>query len=441
MNPSLRRLADLFPLLVDPKVGIVREVREIPREAGAPDFFHFYATAADTRRLGFPENFRNTGAVATDRETALARALGEAVERYSGAVHDLSGLPIVARRDATFETLDPAELALFSEEQYARPGFPWKPFTDEAPVRWTPARDLLRGEELFVPAASVFLPYHPDVAKGETPVLQTISTGLACHSTPEEAAIGGLCEVVERDAFLLTWQARMGRRRIDRESLSAGNRSIAARFDPAHGELVLFDLTTDNGIPCILSVLRGGAGESPALVVAASADLDPEVAARKSLEELAHTRRYSRWIRDQLPPLLPDPPEHRNVVDQITHLLFWGDRANLPLADFLFSSRETVDLRAIPSLTTGDLAGDLRVLAERIAATGHRVLLADVTSPDVEALGLFVLHALVPGYQPLCMGHGIRSLGGRRLREVPPRLGYPPIDPERGDNPAPHPYP
>ena len=84
---------------------------------------------------------------------------------------------------------------------------------------------------------------------------------------------------------------------------------------------------------------------------------------------------------------------------------------------------------------------DLRVLCERIRAVNHRVLLVDLTSPDVRPLGLSVVRTVIPGFHPLCMGYKIRALGGRRLWEVPQRLGFAGIAPDSGDNPAPHPYP
>ena len=77
----------------------------------------------------------------------------------------------------------------------------------------------------------------------------------------------------------------------------------------------------------------------------------------------------------------------------------------------------------------------------RIAATGHRPLLCELTTPDVAELGLTVVRAVVPGYHPLVCGHRHRALGGRRLWEVPQRLGHPGISAQRNDNPLPHPYP
>ena len=67
--------------------------------------------------------------------------------------------------------------------------------------------------------------------------------------------------------------------------------------------------------------------------------------------------------------------------------------------------------------------------------------MADLTTPDVEELGLKVLRCVIPGFHPLFMGHNLRALGGSRLWEVPQKLGYRGINREFRDNPAPHPYP
>ena len=81
---------------------------------------------------------------------------------------------------------------------------------------------------------------------------------------------------------------------------------------------------------------------------------------------------------------------------------------------------------------------DLATLAERVAAIGHRVLVADLTSDDVAECGMRVTRTLVPGFHPLFTGHRIRPLGGTRLCGVPERLG---LDVQPGINPAPHPFP
>ena len=275
---------------------------------------------------------------------------------------------------------------------------------------------------------------------GDNPIAQPISTGLACHCSYTEAAISAICEVIERDAFTITWQAMLFHPQIRVESLSARNRDMVSRFERAGYAITLLNITLDTGVPTVLAVSRGTLGDTPALVPAASASLDPEEAVGKSLEELEHTRDYCQKIMTHFPRSKPDP-HYENINSQIGHLNFWCDHANAPLADFLFASPERIDFDEIPSLSTGHCAQDLRVLLEKVRAVDHRVLLCDLTTPDVSQVGLAVVRAVIPGFNPLVVGHRIRSLGGKRLWTVPQKLGYAGITRDGGDNPVPHPYP
>jgi ribosomal protein S12 methylthiotransferase accessory factor len=440
-TPSLLRLSDIIEYLIDPRVGIIRQVEESPAEAGAPNFFHFYAIACNTGAFARQQNFANTGGASANRQSALAKAVGEAVERYCAALYEVTELPLTSRENAPFPCVAPDAFARYAPSQYKAPGMIFVPFEDATPVRWVPAIDQLTGEERYVPAAMVYVPYYYYLQTGEVPIVQPISTGLACHCTPAEAALNGLCEVVERDAFMITWQARMSRPQIAVESLSDANYDLVRRFERTGASVTLLDVTLDAGIPTVLSVLRSPSPNSPAFVFASAAALSPEDAVRKCLDELAHTRRYMQQITTTMPRLPVMPPGHENVIDQQTHLNFWCDHSNGPLADFIFASRRRVDFNDIEDRSTGDPARDLDVACRRLRDAGSQVLVADLTTPDVAELGLSVVRAIIPGYHPLMMGFATRALGGRRLWEVPQKLGYQGVSLESGDNPAPHPFP
>ena len=439
---SLNRLIDVVDYLVDDRVGIVKVLEEIPPEAGAPAFFHYFATACDTRAFGALENFEDTGGASTDRDLAMAKAIGEAVERYCSTFFDVDELCLCSRREADFRCVEPADCEVYHPDQLKQPGFPFVPFDDDTTIRWTPAVDPLTGETWHVPAAMVYMPYYYYLGTDDAPIVQPISTGMACHCSPAEAALAGACEVIERDAFMITWLARLAHPQIAVESLSDANYDRVKRFERTGATVSLFDITLDAGISTVLSVLSSPSPKAPARTFATASSPSPEKAVRCSLEELAHTRRDMQQITSFMPRLVPSPPDHDNVVDQITHLNFWCDHGNAHLADFLWASKKRVDFGELNDLSTGDPAADLRVLCERVRAVNHRVLLVDLTTPDVRPLGLSVARAVIPGFHPLCIDHKIRALGGRRLWEVPQRLGFRGILPGRGeDNPSPHPFP
>jgi ribosomal protein S12 methylthiotransferase accessory factor len=435
-----QRLFGVVDYLVDDHVGIIRYVRQEPKEPGAPDFFHFSAQACNTMAFSRQQNFAMAGGASANRDVAMAKAIGEAVERYCAALYAVEELPLLSLESAPFTCMPPSEFALYSWDQYTRPGFPFVPFENTTLVRWTPALDLVTGETWHLPAAMVFLPYFYDQERGEYPIVQPISTGLACHCSPTEAAIAAICEVIERDAFTISWQARLAMPHLLIETLSTRNRDLVARFERTGSSVTVLSITTDVGVPTILSILRSRAPEAPALVFAASADIDPEHAVRKSLEELAHTRRLAQQLKTNLPPSVPTL-QFDNIVSQDDHVRFYCDEANTPLAEFILASTTPLAFDEIENLATEDAPRNLEILTDKVRAVNHRVLVADLTTPDVRELGLAVVRAVIPGFHPLCIGHKIRALGGSRLWEVPQRLGYQGIARDSGDNPAPHPYP
>lgn len=437
----LGTLEGIYEYLVDERVGILKKVEEVARTAGEPDIFQFSGTACNTEAFVREQNFGNTGGASIHREVAMSKAIGEGVERYCAAIFDIDELPLMTRQDADFDCADPASFNLFGHEQYEQAGFQWVPFTNETPIRWTPALDMASGRVVHVPAALVWIPYFFYQGSGDAPIVQPISTGLACHGSFERAAIGGICEAIERDAFTMTWQAQMQRPQIRVETLSDENYDLVRRMEQNGSKVVLFYLEMDYQVPVVLSVLRGQSPSSPALVFAASADLDPEVATRKALEELAHTRRYCYFLKERMEPVEPDFPYHLNIHSQVDHLLYYTSYKNAEACEYVFGSPKRLDFDEIPDRSTGSPQQDLATLVREINGVGERVYIAELTTPDVASLGLHVVRAVVPGFHPLRMGYQVRSLGGKRLWEVPQKLGYPGITKESGDAPIPHPYP
>ncbi|MEW6366122.1 MAG: YcaO-like family protein [Acidobacteriota bacterium] len=436
----VRRLLGALDHVVDGRVGIVKSLEERPAEPGAPAFHHVYSHACNTACFAGYENFRHNGGAAATLERAVAKAVGEAVERYCSAIYDHTALTVCPAESAPFECIDPAVLELYRPEDYSRPDFPWTQCLPSTPVRWTRCVDVLAGREIHVPAAMVHLPYYFHPANEDPPIMQPISTGLACHMGAFGAACAGVYEVVERDAITIAWQAELPLPHVIPETLIAESYDLVERFERVGFRVTILDATMDHGIPTILSVLLSDVETQPAVVVAGAAHLDPERAMRASLEELAHTRRYSHLIKSYS-PLKEAGLDYQEVKNQVGHLGYWAEHENRHKIGFLLRSEERVDFGEIPCLDTGHPRENLLVLCRRIESVGCRVLVADLTTDDVRDLGFAVVRAVVPGFHPLFLGHSHRATAGIRLTQTPGRLGLVGRDVRDGGNPLPHPYP
>jgi len=435
---SARSIPSLAGLLVDPRVGLIRDVTPVRRQAGGPAFFHSSARLCNMAALGWQVPPVRLDGAAADPERATEKAISEALRFYCAAFYSPEELVLTTSDEAPFPHAPPAAFALYAPQQYQQPDFPWAPFTGQSRIRWVPAMDLDTGTPCHVPAAMAYLPYTQRPESGEARIVPHSSTGLAFASGPDEAAVTALCDAIRDDALSITWLARLAPPHIRVETLSDQAYELVSRFESSVGSLTLLDLSTDLGIPVVLAALRSTSPGSPALVFAGGAAPSPEDAVLSALEELAVVLRYSQEISTHLPPLQP-AEGHVNVTHQVAHLLFWSDPAHAPLADFLFSSRERIEFDALPGLPPAPPAELRRRLADRLQEAGLRALLADLTTPDLRALGLRVVRAVVPGLHPLLIGHMHRALGGTRLQEVPRLLAGRGIT-SHGENPAPHPY-
>ena len=439
-SKPLGALEGILDDIVDPMIGIVRHIHELARDPGAADLFHYAARVADTAAFGYPANFGHTGGASIDKERAIAKAIGEAIERYCAAMFDANDMPLTSAGSGDLPCIAPGSFTLYLPAQYCSPGFPYVPFNDETRLRWTQMIDLTTGRVAFAPAAFVWVPYQYSISQGEQPIGQPISTGLACHETPAKAALTGLCEVIERDAFTIFWQARISPPRIPVETLPEAICDFVRRFEATGDEVHLFDLTTDVGVPTALGVLRSRSTARPAHVFAAAADVDPGRAVTKALEELDHTRLYTVQILHHVQAPPPDN-EFEGVYQQVHHLRLAAEHANVHRFAFVFESSRRVDFAELPSLVGRSPEDDLAALARALTAAGLTPYVADLTSADVRELGLSVVRALVPGMHPLAIGHRVRARGGRRLYEVPQKCGHPGLTFGAPDNPFPHPYP
>jgi len=107
---------------------------------------------------------------------------------------------------------------------------------------------------------------------------------------------------------------------------------------------------------------------------------------------------------------------------------------------FLWGRSETVRLHELPNPSAGDVDRDLDACARALEGRGHRVAYVDLTTDDVAPFGIHVVRALAAGLVPIHFGWGQERLGGRRLFELPQRLGLADGPRVESDlNPCPHP--
>jgi ribosomal protein S12 methylthiotransferase accessory factor len=409
--------------LVSPYVGVVRGLQEVL--AGPEDV----RLATVWCESAYPHVFTGGGSGLTVRE-ARAAAIGEAVERYSACVVDPGASVVATARELGPRAVAPRRFALFSDDQYAQSGFAYARFDEYTRIAWVEGFSLPDGSPAWLPAQLVHLAGHED----EPPLCRTTSSGLACQASVAEATLAALLELLERDAFMITWKARLSWPLLEwtaNERLASFER---AYLRPTGLRRHAVDLSRFWDVPVVAAVVRGGS----TFGVGAAAAVTVERALTKALDEATRVRTWAAALGRHGEPA-PEPGEIRDFDD---HIRFYAEPRNAARIDFLDGSLRRRHVARVPALPGSTAEERIRAICGRLARRGASAYAVDVTSPDVRDAGLAVVRVIAPELCALDVEHDARLLGGRRLYDEPRRLGLRPRTLTEADiNPDPHPFP
>jgi ribosomal protein S12 methylthiotransferase accessory factor len=409
--------------LVSPRTGVVRRFEPFvkdPVEPAAP-----YIVRADIANHSFVSKRDDDGDICSGKGLTLSdarvSALGEAVERYSGAVHSSEEVRYARRSELDIASLDPRELVLYHSSQYSE--LPYAPYNDNR-LGWIPARSLVSGDEVLVPALAVFMNYRAH-ADGEF-IFPITSNGLATGCTLLEAVWNAAGEVLERDAFMIAWLNHLPAQRLSaRVHPDSQIVELAESYLRRQVEIRLYRLPTDHDCAVFAGIALEAPGRGgPAAVIGLGADPDPVLASRKAVLEVCQVRpALRRRLRNpeaqtRLRELLDDP---RLVATIDDHDLLYASQQALPRLGFWLDVNE--EPFAWTCRATVPSAQNLANLVAWLGTNGHDLLYVNLTPPDMAELGLYTARAILPGFQPIDFGWKERRLGGTRIYSQPFALG------------------
>src|SRR5262249_45354801 len=148
------------------------------------------------------------------------------------------------------------------------------------------------------------------------------SSGLAAGWSFEEAALAGLLELVERDAFVLVWSNRLTLPLVDPFPSAALVLDEQRLFAPTGLAHLGVAASAFFGIPVVIGVVRGPAGQPGALGVGGACAATVEDAWTKALVEAFATREY---VRDSVGAgtRIPESPAAVETFDDHVHFYAW----------------------------------------------------------------------------------------------------------------------
>ncbi len=232
------------------------------------------------------------------------------------------------------------------------------------PLQWAWATNITRGESVLVPFSWFF-------AINEF-------NGPSAGNTLEEAAIQGICEIVERHVSALVSHGRLSVPRIDTASIEDPvAKDLLAKFARQGIELYLNDFTLDTGIPTV-----GAVAVDPStfpvkseIVYTAGTTPGPEKAVIRAITEVAQLAGDFNSNANYVASGLPKPLSMSEV-------------------DHLTAAPATVTIGEMADRSDSNLRVEIDNCVKALADIGMEVLMIDVTHPQLQ---IPALYTIVPG--------------------------------------------
>jgi len=280
------------------------------------------------------------------------------------------------------------------------------------------------------------------------------TSGAGGGFTLTDATLSGLCELVERDGFLIYWLNRLAPRHIHIDKNNPG-RFLPRFLDIYHSlsdrgyKIYFLDTTTDIHIPSIacliLSPLPNG---HTSISMTGKCHPDPHRAVELSL--LEHASSLNSPIT-QAPISISSPayvPFADKKIGRSERIKMWRSGEMTNEISFFISGKEISFenwASKFPAAPTDQDSALSRVLAEfarmeKESGQAYEVFRYGARHPILQELEYRVVKIVVPALMPLYLRESAACLDSVRLREVPKKLGYMPV-PIDAYNPLPHPFP
>ncbi len=438
---------DAAAQLINPRSGVVLAQHQVPHHPSIPPaLITVRSHCCDISQAAAWENDAFVGGSAFhDAAGARGASLGEAVERYCG---NFLPEPSDARfRRASFHELqaagehavDPEQLVLYAPEMLATPGCPFVPFTRDLRITWVAGRSLTQNRRAWLPLAMTYANWMGPAFADEPLYTHLYTPGMAGGRNLEEALVGAVRELVERDITMAWW---LNGARLPGMQLTPELRALL-RGVPNHMRLDYRLLHLDNpfGIPVVVGIVEDKVNQL--INIGFGCRPDPVAAAQKAWSEALTLLEGSRdllqpdsllrrsaeaWDLLQVPykPYRADrrycdsfDDDFRDVTDLMLQQQFFLDPRAVAAVRPMLDTPATRDFADLPRLPDNRF----ETYRRPIEAQGFEIFYADITSADIALTGMRAVRVIIPGLIPN-MPAAFPATGGARVFDVPVQVGW-----------------
>lgn len=325
------RVPDHWLRFLGPKLGLAKALRSLAVDPDDFDLHHVFpvvtslAGLLDDRRAFEPR----AGGAAITLEGAINRAMGELLERYASFVYEgvnrtVASYTEMIERGHRMVPLD--YLIRFSVEQHRQRRFPYVQFTTSTRVEWVEGTNLVDGGATYVPSQLILFGSDQS-SETLAPCFYATSSGCALATSVEEAVLKGILELIERDAVMIRWYARLAPPRLDINPADLLPECIGSQAERL--EIRCHDLTIDGEVPVAGVTCIERTGRPCFFLLSAACAPDMWTAASKALVEAGQGRPFIKSMAGNSAV----PIEDTGFNDFDSNVRFYGEPSNAQYAE------------------------------------------------------------------------------------------------------------
>lgn len=350
-----------------------------------------------------------------DESTAAEHAISEAVEHYC----ILNERPKLFEKEKykklQFRALDPLIFSPFTEKQLSLLKYKKFRLNHDTTLNWLPGLSLLSKKEILIPASLTYANYSS--TEHNEPIIQMpISTGAACGTDLDSAVYRGLCEIIERDAYMISFLPDMPKRLIKIEKDDSDLHGLVQKFERYRFEIYFMDTTLDSGIFSVACLLLDPTGCGPSVCAGLGAGLNIKQAIKTSAIEALR-----RYVSNRNAFFRATPPK-----DLQRYSFEWliRKRQKIWSAPHMISRvRSIIKNSTIVKLSDTkkikQTKDKLTYVLDNLKKIGCDSYYTEMTTPEIQNLGLRVVKTFIPKMVPLWRDDRYPYLGFERLHQIP----------------------
>ena len=345
-----------------------------------------------------------------NEKDSIMSAMGEAIERYCASIKPSDELE--NKNNLYFEKIaikDVTRSTTHNDYNSKR--------------EWVNVSEMLSKKTFLMPSEMIYL-----TKTNYVPIRDIISTGLAAYTTLTGAIERGLCECIERDAFVQFWMLSHMNFKISTTEIKDIQIKILLNKSIQSGLKVdLYDISTEFDVPVILTVIQKEGVNG--FYLSCAANFNYLKAIKKSLEE--GLGGYSVYTESTLIHRKKIPTNLENVEDLSERPIYYlNQHQDHILNNILNREKNSKKIKELKHCYKQE--NNLDTVLTNMKNKNINVYYKDITTPDVKEVGFKVVRVIVPK---------LAFLPIKKPMLVCDRLNNKSIDLERDYNLEPHPFP